>query len=75
MVGCSGDLIGEEDANQAMELSQLFPEVPHWLIGRIPGAPEVDNTKVPLNRRTRRRIREAGTDSPSFQWKEDSGVD
>ena len=56
-----GDLIGEEDANQAMELSQLFPEVPHWLIGRIPGAPEVDNTKVPLNRRTRRRIREAGT--------------
>ena len=56
-----GDLIGEEDANQAMELSQLFPEVPHWLIGRIPGAPEVDNAKVPLNRRTRRRIREAGT--------------
>ena len=56
-----GDLIGEEDANQAMELSQLFPEVPHWLIGRIPGAPEVDNEKVPLNRRTRRRIREAGT--------------
>ena len=50
-----------ESVNDAMELSQLFPEVPHWLVGRIPGASTVDMSKVPFNRRQRRRLKEAGT--------------
>ena len=50
-----------ESVNDAMELSQLFPEVPHWLVGRIPGASAVDMSKVPFNRRQRRRLKEAGT--------------
>ena len=51
---------GAEDAD-ALILSRLFPDVPHWLMGRIPGAATVDMNKVPFNRRMRRRIREAGT--------------
>ena len=51
---------GAEDADDALILSKLFPDVPHWLLGRIPGAPTVDMNKVPFNRRMRRRIREAG---------------
>ena len=52
---------GAEAANDAMVLARLFPQVPHWLIGRIPGALEVDVHKIPFNRRRRKRIREAGT--------------
>ena len=55
------DQCDSESANEAMELSQLFPEVPHWLVGRIPGAATVDMSKVPFNRRQRRRLMEATT--------------
>ena len=51
----------KESVNDAMELSRLFPEVPHWLIGRIPGASSVDMSKVPFNRRQRKRLMEATT--------------
>ncbi len=51
----------KESVNDAMELSRLFPEVPHWLIGRVPGASSVDMSKVPFNRRQRKRLMEATT--------------
>ena len=51
----------KESVDDAVELSRLFPEVPHWLIGRIPGASSVDMSKVPFNRRQRKRLMEATT--------------
>ena len=51
----------KESVEDAMELSRLFPEVPHWLIDRVPGAPTVDMSKVPFNRRQRKRLMEAKT--------------
>ena len=56
-------LCGEELANTALEVAKLFPHVPPRLAAKIPGVDrkELDMTKVPFNRRQRKRLMEATT--------------
>ena len=57
----SAELCGEEAVTNAKELHSVFPEVPPRLLARVPGAVDLDMSKVPINRRMRKKIRETGT--------------
>ena len=52
----------EEDAQQLRRLQEIkkeFPEVPDGILHRIPGNPNYDSEKLPLNRKMRRRVKRA----------------
>ena len=58
----SGEGLCDRDvAKRMMELRALFPHVPDHIAERILGEEEPDTSKVPLNRKHRRRISEAST--------------
>ena len=55
----SKGLCSENQAKKALEIATLFPQVPAYLASEIPGDETIDMSKVPLNRRQRKRIAEA----------------
>ena len=55
----SNGLCSDSQAKKALEIATLFPQVPAHLAAEIPGDETIDMSKVPLNRRQRKRIAEA----------------
>ena len=55
----SNGLCSDGQAKKALEIATLFPQVPAHLAAEIPGDETIDMSKVPLNRRQRKRIAES----------------
>ena len=55
----SNGLCSDSQAKKALEIATLFPQVPAHLAAEIPGDETIDMSKVPLNRRQRKRIAES----------------
>ena len=55
----SNGLCSDGQAKKALEIATLFPQVPAHLAAEIPGDEAIDMSKVPLNRRQRKRIAES----------------